>query len=223
MDILIENRVAGIVATLTWDIMEQGFIEAISAENIPIVGLAGARVVEGIDTVTIDDVMGGRIAVRHLIERGHRNIGFIGIKESKTTEERLRGYLDALREAGIEVRDDFVQLGESFAREDGYELAGELYCRCPEITAIFVYNDVMAAGAIDKFNDLGVSVPGQMAVVGCDNSIAEYTRPKLTTLDFSKDKMVEDAMGVLFRRISKERFEPEHIKAVPQLIVNESS
>ena len=59
-----------------------------------------------------------------------------------------------------------------------------------------------------------------MAVVGCDNSIAEY-QAKTHYSGLLKDKMVEDAMGV-FRRISK-RFEPEHIKAVPQLIVNESS
>jgi DNA-binding LacI/PurR family transcriptional regulator len=223
MDILIENRVAGIVATLTWDIIERGFIEAITSEGIPIVGLAGARVVDGIDTVTIDDVMVGRIAVSHLIERGHRKIGFIGIRDSKTTEKRLRGYLDALREAGIEVLDDCVQLGVSFSRQDGYELAGELVRRCPEVTAVFVYNDVMAAGAIDRFNDLGISVPGQIAIVGCDNSIAQYTRPKLTTLDLAKEKMVEDAMDALFRRIGKEKFAPEHIRAVPQLIVNESS
>ena len=182
MDILIENRVAGIVATLTWDIIERGFIEAITLENIPIVGLAGARVVEGIDTVTIDDVMVGRIAVSHLIERGHRKIGFIGIRDSKTTEKRLRGYLDALREAGIEVLDDYVQLGVSFSRQDGYELAGELVRRCPEVTAVFVIRDVMAAGAIDRFNDLGISVPGQMAIVACDNSIAQIPGQSLLLL-----------------------------------------
>lgn len=73
------------------------------------------------------------------------------------------------------------------------------------MTAVFVYNDVMAAGAIDRFRDMGVRIPDEMAVVGCDNSISDYTRPKLTTLDFSKEKMVEDAMDLLFRRIAKEK------------------
>lgn len=222
-NILIENRVAGVVTTLTWDVLERGFIEAISEEGIPIVGLAGARVLEGLDTVTIDDVMGGRIAVRHLIDRGHRKIGFIGIKESRTTQERLAGYMQALSESNIEVDGDYVELGTNFAREDGYQLADALYSRCPELTAVFVYNDVMAAGAVDRFRDDGVKVPGQVAVVGCDNSIADYTRPKLTTLDFSKEKMVKDAMDLLFRRIGKEDFAPVHIKVVPQLIEKESS
>jgi len=223
MDILIENRVAGVITTLTWDIIEQGFIDAIRDEGIPIVGLAGARAVDGLDTVTIDDVMVGRVAVRHLIDRGHRRIGFIGIKESRTTQERFAGYLEALRESGIEVNENYVELGTGFAREDGYQLADALYSRCPELTAVFVYNDVMAAGVIDRFRDMGVKIPGEMAVVGCDNSIADYTRPKLTTLDFSKEKMVDDAMNLLFRRIAKEKFPYEHIKAVPQLIVKEST
>ncbi|HQD17577.1 MAG: LacI family DNA-binding transcriptional regulator [Bacillota bacterium] len=223
MDILIENQVAGVVTTLTWDIIEQGFIDGIRAEGIPIVGLAGARVVDGLDTVTIDDVMVGRVAVTHLIDRGHRKIGFIGIKDSRTTGERLAGYLEALRESGIEVSDDYIGLGTGFSREDGYQLAGALYSRCPEMTAVFVYNDVMAAGAIDRFRDMGVRIPDEMAVVGCDNSISDYTRPKLTTLDFSKEKMVEDAMDLLFRRIAKEKSPYNQIKVVPQLIVKESS
>lgn len=223
MDILIENRVAGVVTTLTWDIIEQGFIDAIRAEGIPIVGLAGARVVDDLDTVTIDDVMVGRVAVTHLISRGHHKIGFIGIRDSRTTQERLAGYLDALREAGIEANDDHIELGTGFAREDGYQLADALYSRCSELTAVFVYNDVMAAGAVDRFRDIGVKVPGEMAVVGCDNSISDYTRPKLTTLDFSKERMVEDAMDVLFRRIAKETSPYRHMKVVPQLMVKESS
>lgn len=91
------------------------------------------------------------------------------------------------------------------------------------MTAVFVYNDVMAAGAIDRFRDMGVRIPDEMAVVGCDNSISDYTRPKLTTLDFSKEKMVEDAMDLLFRRIAKEKSPYNQIKVVPQLIVKESS
>ncbi|HBL37033.1 MAG TPA: hypothetical protein DDZ55_09515, partial [Firmicutes bacterium] len=91
-DILIENRVAGVITTLTWDIIENGFIEAMREEEIPIIGLAGARRVDGIDTITFHDVRGGELATQYLLEKGHRKIGFIGIEESKTTEQRLKGY-----------------------------------------------------------------------------------------------------------------------------------
>lgn len=222
-DILIENRVAGVITTLTWDIIETGFIEAIQEEKIPIIGLAGARVIEGIDTITINDLRGAELATRHLVDKGHQKIGFIGIKDSKTTEQRLMGYQKALTEAGLEMEASYIEMGENFSREDGYQLAQKLYRRCPDLTALFVYNDNMAAGALDYFNDLGLRVPGEMAIVGYDNSVASYTRPKLTTMDLYKEKMVEVAMDLLFRRIAREEFPFRHEQIQPQLVIGESS
>ena len=170
-DILIENRVAGVITTLTWDIIEKGFIEAIQEENIPIIGLAGARVVEGIDTITFNDVRGAEIATNYLLEKGHQKIGFIGIKNSKTTKQRLQGYKKALHGAKLEVDERYIERGKSFNREEGYTLAQKIYEKCPDLTALFVYNDVMAAGVLDGLNDLGLRVPRDVAVVGYDNSV----------------------------------------------------
>lgn len=222
-DILIENRVAGVIATLTWDIIENGFIEALREEKIPLVGLAGARMVAGIDTITLDDVGGAELATRHLLEKGHQKIGFIGIKASKTTEKRLQGYKKALTGAGLEVKESYIERGRSFNREEGYALAHKLYRKCPDLTALFVYNDIMAAGVLDALHDLGLKIPGDMAVVGYDNSVAGYTRPKLTTMDLFKEKMVEEAMEILFKRIAGEEFAPRHEQILPQLVIGESS
>ena len=222
-DILIENRVAGVITTLTWDIIENGFIEAMQEEEIPIIGLAGARRVDGIDTITFHDVRGGELATQYLLEKGHRKIGFIGIEESKTTEQRLKGYKQALMQAKVEVDERYIERGKSFNREEGYILAHKLYRKCPEVTAIFVYNDIMAAGVLDGLNDLGLRVPGEIAIVGYDNSVASYTRPKLTTMDLFKEKMVDEAMDILFRRIAREEFEPRHEQILPKLVVGESS
>ncbi|HBL37034.1 MAG TPA: transcriptional repressor PurR, partial [Firmicutes bacterium] len=112
---------------------------------------------------------------------------------------------------------------KSFNREEGYILAHKLYRKCPEVTAIFVYNDIMAAGVLDGLNELGLRVPGEIAVVGYDNSVASYTRPKLTTMDLFKEKMVDEAMDILFRRIAREEFEPRHEQILPKLVVGESS
>ena len=222
-DILIENRVAGVITTLTWDIIEKGFIEAIQEENIPIIGLAGARVVEGIDTITFNDVRGAEIATNYLLEKGHQKIGFIGIKNSKTTKQRLQGYKKALHGAKLEVDERYIERGKSFNREEGYTLAQKIYEKCPDLTALFVYNDVMAAGVLDGLNDLGLRVPRDVAVVGYDNSVANYTRPKLTTMDLFKEQMVDEAMDLLFRRIAGEEFAPRHEQILPQLVIRESS
>ncbi|NLW48437.1 MAG: LacI family transcriptional regulator [Firmicutes bacterium] len=222
-DILIENRVAGVITTLTWDIIENGLIKAMQDEEVPIIGLAGARVVDGIDTITFHDVGGAELATRHLLEKGHQKIGFIGIEESKTTEQRLNGYKKALNDANLEVDERYIEMGKSFSREEGYALAQKLYRKCPNLSAIFVYNDVMAAGALDSFNDLGLRIPRDIAVVGYDNSVASYTRPKLTTMDLFKEKMVDEAMDLLFKRIAREELEIRHEQILPKLVIGESS
>src|SRR5690606_26984488 len=144
-------------------------------------------------------------------------------KNSKTTLQRLKGYKKALTEANLAVPEGYIVKGGSFDREEGYTLAQKLYQKYPEITAIFVYNDVMAAGVLDGLNDLGLRVPKDIAVVGYDNSVARYTRPKLTTMDLFKEQMVEAAMDLLFKRIAGEEFACQHQQILPRLVMGESS
>jgi len=108
LDNLIENRVAGVIVTLTWEILDNNFIETVLKENIPIVGIAGARMFNNIDTVITDDVEGTEIAIKHLIARGHERIGFIGTINSKTTEQRIAGYLNAIKESHFNYDDKSI-------------------------------------------------------------------------------------------------------------------
>jgi DNA-binding LacI/PurR family transcriptional regulator len=81
----------------------------------------------------------------------------------------------------------------------------------------------MAAGALDSLNDLGLRIPRDIAVVGYDNSVASYTRPKLTTMDLFKEKMVDEVMDLLFKRIAREEFAIRHEQILPKLVIGESS
>ncbi|AGB41669.1 transcriptional regulator [Halobacteroides halobius DSM 5150] len=223
MQNLLENRVDGIITTLTWEISESNFIETVNAEGIPIVGLAGARIVDGIDTVTIGDLEGARIATNHLLKKGYSKIGFIGVKESKTTQERLAGFKRSLQEANIDFNDEYVKLGSGFSRRQGFELTEKLVNNHPELTAIFVYNDVMAAGVIDKLNQLKINIPEDIAVIGFDDSVATYVRPKLTTMALPKEKMSKLAIDMLFERMEKKESELYHTKVIPKLIKRKST
>ncbi|MGM0370158.1 MAG: LacI family DNA-binding transcriptional regulator [Bacillota bacterium] len=220
---LLENRVDGIIVTLTWAISQSDFITTALEEGIPIIGLAGARIVDGIDTVTINDFEGGRLATNHLLEKGHSKIGFIGVDESKTTDKRFNGFKTSLAEAGIDINSDYVKLGAGFSREEGFKLTGELIENNPELTAIFVYNDVMGAGVVDKLNQLKMKIPEDIAVIGFDDSVATYIRPNLTTMALPKKEMSKYAIDKIFSRIKKEKSEVDHKSVSPKLIKRDST
>ncbi|GAB6100460.1 substrate-binding domain-containing protein [Halanaerocella petrolearia] len=220
---LLENRVDGIITTLTWEVIQSDLIETVISEDIPIVGLAGARVIGEIDTVTIDDLAGGRTATEHLLNQGHSKIGFIGVKESKTTEQRLSGFKKALNEAGIDVNEDYIELGDEFSRQEGFRLSKRLIQRNPELTAIFVYNDIMGTGVIDNLNELEIKIPADMAIIGFDDSVATYIRPNLSTMALPKHEMSRLAIDMLFKRMKDVTVELGHEKVLPKLIRREST
>ncbi|MFW5976830.1 MAG: LacI family DNA-binding transcriptional regulator [Bacillota bacterium] len=220
---LIGSRVDGIITTLTWGIRNYNFIETMKEEKIPIVGLAGARITDIIDTVVIDDIKSGELATDHLIRNGYTNIGFIGVKRSNTTLKRLKGYRKKLNKFGIELNEEYVELGESFTREEGFILVEKLLNRCEEIDSVIVYNDVMAAGVIDKLKYLGKKVPENIAIIGFDDSIAKYTHPKLTTMALPKKRMAELAINMLWDRMENKNFKIKNKMVLPELIKRETT
>lgn len=176
LDSLIENRVAGIITTLTWEIEETDFIGNVLAQNIPVVGLAGARNSDRIDTVRPDQE-GARLAVDYLLARGYNRIAFIGVKESQTTVIRQEGYRQALLEAGLEYNEDLVGLARGFDNSEICGIVARIIDTCPDLRAIFVFNDLMGTAVIDALYRLGKNIPGDIAVMGFDDSIAAYTFP----------------------------------------------
>ncbi|MFW5982225.1 MAG: LacI family DNA-binding transcriptional regulator, partial [Halanaerobiaceae bacterium] len=217
LDSLIENRVAGVITTLTWEIEEINFVKKLLAQNIPIVGLAGARNIPEIDTIVCDDLEGSRLATTYLIKKGYKKIAFIGIKNSYTTKVRLTGYQLGLRQAGIKYNEKLVELSSSFDKSEIKSLLEKIIFRCPEIDAFFVFNDIMGAGVIDALYQLGRKIPENTAVMGFDDSIAAYTYPKMTTMSISKSEMANKAMEILFKRINGDESIPLDIKVLPEL------
>lgn len=144
--------------------------------DIPVAG-------DRVGHVTTDNVYGARDAVRHLVELGHRRIGMVnGYDEAAVSHERLSGYMLGLQEAGIAYEPDLVADGR-FSEEGGAEAARAMLERHPDVTAIFCASDLMALGVLKAAESLGLSVPGDLSVVGYDDiSIASYCSPSLTTI-----------------------------------------
>lgn len=134
-------------------------------------------------------------AVSQLIALGHRDIGFItGHRHSPTSMERLSGYRGALAQARIGVNEALIVEG-SWSASSGAAGAETLLAGGAHFSALVASNDEMAIGAIKTFQDRGIRVPGDVSVIGFDDSpIAPFIGPGLSSVKIPVQKMVEEAM-----------------------------
>lgn len=133
--------------------------------------------------VSLDNVGGARAATRHLIELGHTSIAHVtGPPERSTTIERRAGFEQALTEAGLRVDPRLIVAGD-YQRQSGYDAVKRLVAGSVAFTALFVANDLMAAGALAGLREAGIRVPGDVSVVGCDDvPMAADLGPPMTTV-----------------------------------------
>lgn len=143
-------------------------------------------------SVLIDNLQGAYEAVVHLIELGHRRIGFIGGSiDHPSISDRLKGYEQALEEFGLPRNSSLVAKDQpDSSAEDGHKATRRLLRLSSPPTAIFATNDTMAMGTIEAAREVGLVVPDDLAVVGFDDiEVASHTHPPLTTMRVPKEKM----------------------------------
>lgn len=152
---------------------------------------------------------GGRAAARLLLEQGHRRVAVVGGEDDIASRERLQGFRDALRAEGITVpREWVVRTGGEIS--GGYEgalrlLDGAAAGRYP--TGLFCYNDRVAAGVLHAATRLGLTVPGDVSVIGYDDQehMAAFLSPPLTTVALPHRAMGEAAVRLLLDAIGTGR------------------
>ncbi len=134
-------------------------------------------------SVFIDNEQAARDVTHHLLELGHTRIGFIvGDRGYASSDHRLNGFLGALADAGVPIPADYIRFG-FFDFASGVEQAERLLTLPAPPTAIFASNDDMAAGVLTTAHRRGVSVPGELSVVGFDDTpFASIVWPALTTV-----------------------------------------
>ena len=144
-----------------------------------------------IDTILLDNRGGGYQAVNHLISLGHQRIAVIlGQEDQVATKERLEGVYEAIDQAGIPRSSLVITVGD-FQREGGYKAMSEILKVSEKPTAVFCFNDEMAAGALQALYSLSsLSVPRDISVIGFDDTAwATATQPPLTTVQVPKSLM----------------------------------
>lgn len=173
-------------------------VKAIRATGTPLVRLSPGEVNGGQPCVATNDHDISAEMTRYLASLGHRRIAFIkGHPDHRAVGNRYLGYLDGLEQSGLAFDEDLVVEGDQSIRS-GEAAALELLNREQPPTAIFAANDDMAAGVMRVAERLGISIPDQLSVAGCDDiSLARQVYPALTTIRQPLAKMAETAAQML--------------------------
>lgn len=176
--------------------------------------LLGERIFDGpTDHVTMRNVEAARAATAHLLAHGRRRIALIGAHAGEVIGSaglRLRGYREALEEAGVPYDDDIVGYTTMWHRANGADSMRELLSRGVDFDAVLGLNDTLALGAMRALQEAGRRVPDDVWVVGFDDlDEAQYSIPSLTTIDPGQEWIARTAVETLLARIAGE------VEAVP--------
>lgn len=144
--------------------------------------------------IALDNHLGAYLATQHLIQQGHQQIACIcSTHLISDTEDRLRGYRDALQQYSLPCPEALIVCNEPDG-PGGEQAMIALLERGRNFSAIVCYNDSMAAGALAVLSDHHIAVPGEISVTGFDDGlVARYVRPRLTTVRYPVTIMAEQA------------------------------
>jgi len=178
-------------------------------------------------SVAVDECQGARLAVEHLLDLGHRRVGYLGLgNRLRSNQQRLEGYREALTWAGIQTPDAWTVIAPlDVVQQEGDVAAGQLFF--PQlldggISAVFCYNDRVAIGSLMACRALNLAVPQACSLVGFDDiELAHYVTPKLTTIRQPRREMGELAMQMVLDLLDEKPVENQ--KLVPVLVQREST
>ena len=204
IELLAEKRVDGLIVAPISNIVDPAQEQLFG--SIPVVYVSNAPQNTERSFVVIDNIRGGFLATKHLIEAGYERIGFIGAKEgSLTIDERLEGYRLAHERYGLPIEERYIRLGR-FTRDAGAAGIRALIQEGDYPRAVFAENDVLAFGVVEGVRSLGLSVPDDVAVVGFDDiPFAAYLEVQLTTVCQPKHEMGKMAAKILLEEIAAVR------------------
>lgn len=222
VELLIERSVAGIVfvsglhadTTTTPDRYQK-----LVARGLPIVLINGFLPDVAAPFFSCDDTAAGWLAAAHLVSLGHRRIGFVsGPERFLPVQRKLAGYRDALHQNGL---DEYTELS-LFGVEGGQAAALRLVDR--GVTGIICGSDLMALGAVRAIRERGLSVPGDVSVIGYDDSaLIPFTDPPLTTLRQPIIDISKAAVRALLEGINGQPTPATEFTFRPELVVRAST
>lgn len=222
LDALMDRQVDGIIA-ISLDVPPL-WLERF-ARDAPVVLIGRHDQSKSYDTVTNDDLAGGGLAMRHLLDLGHERIAYLtvwGIADRPDSRPphalRQEAYENHMTSRGLEP-----QIAYAISEQEAYEATLNLLDSERPPTAVFAGNDALAIGTLRAISERGLT-HHDVSVVGYDNiALAGHPLVSLTTIDQYGELIGETAVRLLLERIEKTRIEPSHVQLDPQLVVRGST
>jgi LacI family transcriptional regulator len=199
---MIERQVEG-VAIMTSE-MDDHLVDQLVTRRVPTVFLDVGTPGEGISNIVVDYAHGVDEAVSHLVELGHRKIGFVSGPETLTSARTRRSaFLRAMELHGLPLRPDWLRQGDHKV-SGGISAMAEILALDERPTALLASNDLTAIGMMNAIRKAGLSVPKDFSIVGFDDVwLAALTDPPLTTVHFPRVLVAEKACQALMRELGK--------------------
>ena len=220
---LMARRVDGLVlATVRRD---DPILKECLREGLPVVLVNRADESDRVSSVVTDDRAGMRLAVRHLIELGHRHIGHVaGPADISTGYLRRLGFEDAMAAYDLKYSPEAIVEATAYEREAGEIAAAQLLKNNPKLTAIAAANDLLALGVYRAIAAAGLSCPRDISVVGHnDMPLADMVEPPLTTIRIGPREMGHDAARLMIARIQEPEAAVKRVVLSPSLVVRAST
>jgi DNA-binding LacI/PurR family transcriptional regulator len=197
----------------------------IRKQNIPVVILNNILDMDDLLCVTTDQYGGACLAMRHLVERGHKNIGLIaGAFSPHVYSARYNGYMDVLREIGQKINMKFVLTVDSVTVNEAMLNVKRILSLDDHPTAFFCTNDTIAIGAIKAVLRSGLKIPDDIAIIGFDDSeSSSMIEPELTTVRIDKALMGQICAEKLIALINGEKIDTHIIQTSVELVVRQTT
>jgi DNA-binding LacI/PurR family transcriptional regulator len=193
------------------------------ARGIPVV-VGGRPPGAGITYVDVDNRRGAAMAVEHLLAAGRRQVATIaGPQDMPAGADRLAGYHEALGTAGLPLNEQMVEIAD-FSLEGGRSAMERLLVRAPRLDAVFVASDLMGMGALSALQAAGRAVPGDVAVIGFDDSpLAAQAQPPLSSVRQPIEEMGREMAQLLIRMVTAREPVARRVILATELVIRASS
>ena len=189
LKMILERRAEGVIVIASWIFQETNLLEDIEKNRVPIVIVGRDLTNNKVSSLLVDNEAGGALAMRHLIELGHRRIAIVrGPEELFDTEPRWAGVQRAATEAGVQIDRKLVfQLPNSMDSTSGFEgglrFSKDMLASGRPFTAVLAFDDLTALGVVRGLTDAGLKIPDDCSVVGFDDVLpAAVSTPGITTI-----------------------------------------